>query len=378
MCLSPISVPNPYLGSKNPFDLRCRDTKSARINVPCQECADCKRARQASFVQRAQNMMLDHHCFFATLTYNNEMIPRAVLPDGNELMFADIRDIRLAIKRIRKNNLFTRDFSYLAVSERGGRKGRPHFHVLFFVKKMPGDEYFTLKQLERTMYWALRNEWRRHYGATNGGQYKPLFTYRERWRKGKLERNYDLHYADPASTDKGETSVAYYVTKYVLKTSKRQDKIARFLYARYGKDVLDEFYPIVKDKMLISKHFGCSTETQWRFLKECIAQTRNSPSGLRYNNHVDGWFPMCRYFKKKVRKYFEHTPFGDHVCIKIEPLVEPYDFICSIDATGGPYALPRARTRTEIYKTISDFNRIKSLLNDKYNDDFCLDIDRYY
>ena len=45
---------------------------------------------------------------------------------GYSIRFADVTDVQKMFKRLRKKNAFGRPFRYLAVSELGSKKGRPH------------------------------------------------------------------------------------------------------------------------------------------------------------------------------------------------------------------------------------------------------------
>lgn len=370
MCLSPSSIPNPNRGSKNPFVLRTKDTESARIYVPCRHCAECRKQRQMHLVQRCQAMLLDHHMFFATLTYNNESLPSITSSTGYIYRYADIRHLQLAIKRIRKNNLFTRPFSYLAVSERGSKGGRPHFHVMFFVAREIGDNPIVLKQLEHTMYWSLRNEWRIFTGTRRKTSWKPLFTYKERFHNGRLEKNYDLHYVDPALTTNGIESVAYYVTKYCLKSSPKERRLQQALRLNLSEDEYNDIWSIIRSKFLISKHFGCATEHEWSMLRTFIESSRNNSTGFKFISRSGQTYNLARYYYRTFRTFSQITPFGD-IINERKPIITAHDVICSVDARGGPYVLPRARTRTEINNIIERENRQQVLIFNRDDSYLC-------
>lgn len=125
MCISPIRIKNPNLGMTGP-NAQFKDCVSRFIEVPCGVCADCVASRQMQLVQRLQVESLVNHLFFCTLTYNNECLPVVTTSTGYFIRFADVTDVQKMFKRLRKKNAFGRPFRYLAVSELGSKKGRPH------------------------------------------------------------------------------------------------------------------------------------------------------------------------------------------------------------------------------------------------------------
>lgn len=107
-------------------------------------------------VQRIQMESLYNHIFFGTLTYNDECLP-AINVNDHLIRYADLNHVVLSIKRLRKDKAFGRDFRYFLVSELGTLKGRPHFHCLFLLPKLPKDSYFDCLNLESKIYDTLKN-----------------------------------------------------------------------------------------------------------------------------------------------------------------------------------------------------------------------------
>ena len=174
MCLSPIAIDNPYRVHKQYFrtvetadkssvvkvainqisDDKIYvnnklfasfgyDTESLKIYVPCGRCPVCCALRQSYLVQRVQMMSLDYYIYFATLTYNNESLP-FVNVNGKKIKYADVQDFQNCIRYIRKwCNL--PDFKYLACSEFGSKRHRPHWHCLFFFPKSYFQNDFSIK-----------------------------------------------------------------------------------------------------------------------------------------------------------------------------------------------------------------------------------------
>lgn len=151
MCLSPILVPVTKCGQVH------------YIQVSCGKCLECK-ARYTN----DWKIRLTHHfeatgynAVFFTLTYDEDTVPivtshNAPLFDGRFIEYRQDgrfksgrdgivrtcrkRDVQLMIKRFRERYQRSHDgkrldFTYFICSEYGA-KGRPHYHGIFFGKKM--------------------------------------------------------------------------------------------------------------------------------------------------------------------------------------------------------------------------------------------------
>lgn len=298
------------------------------IDVPCGSCPECARAHQRNFVQRSQMESLWSYDFMATLTYDDEHLPHLVasvplrssspsshdpssysdeyidlsdfglsLPDypycdipfcgfasGDgerfelNMPFADVHDLQLLIKRLRDNVLNLPEFagrklSYLAVSELGSERGRPHFHVIFKVSKLASDfvngvvapiasrhvlKPGVIESLESILYNKVREFWSVNIGSRKNPIYEPRFTFRKKYVNGRLFKNYDLHWVDPLSASKtvGVVDVTYYVTKYALKDNPHEIRRRAFFFSCFDHDVAKYLYRQVRSRLVVSKGFG--------------------------------------------------------------------------------------------------------------------------
>lgn len=342
MCISPVSIPNPNFGNRSALIQRIADTKSSRINVPCCVCSECVQSRQQQIVQRCRTMSLDHYAFFITLTYNPKSLPYYALSNGYSIPYADIKDLQNAFKRIRKAGAISRPFSYLAVTERGSSKGRPHFHVLLFVQKQSSDTSFTPRILESQLWHLFFKEWRRNYGSTRNPDYRPLFDYHRKIVAGKEYKNYDLHYVDPSRTDGGHADVAFYVTKYMLKPSRKEDRLRQALALNLPDDDYEVAWQTIRSKMLISKHFGYSTTLERDYILMQIKNSVMNPKGFQYTTE-QGSFQLARYYRK---------------------FIPAHDFVMNMDISGGPLAVFKRREKTveDISRSLNQHERIKDIL----------------
>lgn len=271
MCLSPNMIPNPNLGVHNAIT-RCQDTVSAYIPVPCGVCAECIATRQASYVQRLQAELMVNLGFYCTLTYNNASMPVLTTSEGYDIRYADVRDLQNMFKRLRKSNAFGSPFRYLAVSELGSKRSRPHFHIIFLLPKPEKYDMNYIRILEKRLFDAVLAEWRRNVAPsvwskkkqcfvpnTRSPEYVPCCTYVRRFVRGKLKTTYDLHYLDPRSDD-GGSSVSYYVTKYMMKPSKRVKDLQIALKCNYDEDEYESIWSVVRPRVVSSLGLGLNAE----------------------------------------------------------------------------------------------------------------------
>lgn len=316
MCVSPIPIKNPNRGATAKLMLQTKDCDSLYMYVPCNVCSECLAKRQMEIVQRARTMCLDHYVFFCTLTYNNVSIPKITTSQGYTIKYVDPSDVQNMHKRIRKGNLFGREYHYFFVSERGSEKGRPHVHGLIFIPKFNFDDKLLPAQLETTVRRVLFKEWRRNYGSTRSPIWKPLFTYKENLVAGRLHRNFDCHYVTAHTTDNGPDDVAFYVTKYILKPSDKERRLQQALRLNLSADEYDDVWKIVRSRCMCSKKFGDLTDFQINHIRKGISISADNPEGLKYYTSNGESQPLARFYRKYVG-------------------VE--DGIKSVQASGGPF-----------------------------------------
>lgn len=322
MCNSPIKISNPYYradhGSSLPVgDARLlHDCSSRYIEVPCGKCSECIRARQNDIVQRVQMESRNSYIFFCTLTYDDAHLPWYIEDDGSfRVAYADFHDLQLLFKRMRNDNVTGRPFRYYAVSERGSKRGRPHFHVLFFIPKYKHDiDCVTPYQIEGVLFDYIKTHWATNIGTRKHPIYEPLFTYKRAYRSGQILTNFDLHYVRPSLDDTCQ-SVAFYVSKYLTKHSKQDRKLRGLLIFKYGIARGLEIYAKVRCRSVQSLSFGLGQLEQRDYIKGLIE------SFIRVSARLDNeypcffsedglkTFPLGRYYRTKFFSYDLSLPF---------------------------------------------------------------------
>lgn len=315
MCLNPVLILNPNYHNDTPLIKRLYDTECQYIRVPCNNCSECLKARQGSLVQRSRTLLVDHYLYFCTLTYNSESLPVIKCSNGYEIPYADISDVQRMFKRIRLNPVMSRPFKYFFVSERGKSRSRPHFHGLIFIRRYKDDDSLFPAQFETSLRKLLFSEWKRNYGSDRVPIWKPLFTYRTKYVGGILYKNFDLHYVVPHSTENGESDVAFYVTKYVLKPNDKERRLQQALRLNLDEDEYNDIWKIVRSRCVCSKGFGSCTESEISLVKSFIHRSKDNPDGFKYYNPDGSVYPLARYYNK---------------------FIDESSAIASVDARGGP------------------------------------------
>lgn len=229
MCLAPIRI---YNQSK-----RLGYGKRFAIEVPCGQCAECKKMQQTEYYFRCYYTVretLDKNGFiyFDTLTYDNDNLPHLSeflddIPKDQDYSCFRLTDYRYFMVRLRrmleyagyqvKDNLKIFLSSEYGTSEKGTH--RPHYHILFFCT-VPG-------LLPMVLSKYVDKAWQK--GRTDGYPWQPS--------------NYVLKHVFGAEWQKDKKylrAICNYVAKYVAKDSsftKVLDKrINILLTKKFGED----------------------------------------------------------------------------------------------------------------------------------------------
>lgn len=345
-CLTPYSKPNPNFGRGHIGINYLKDCDHQMIAIPCGHCPSCVAVKQMYFVQRVQMEAMVNHLFMATLTYNDECLPRFEVGDYS-IPYADRRHLSLMFKRLRNDGVFPRPFRTIAVSEFGGLKGRPHFHVLFMLPKYPGDSFNDCLQIQSQLYPLVLKYWCKNVALTynrkgelvtdrRNPEYVPLCTFVRKIIHGCLRANYDLHYVNAALTSNGISDAAFYVLKYMLKDSDRAVRLQQALHLNYDEDTYRSVWNVVKPGLIDSIGFGLNSH-------------RESSRGKLIHD-------------PKIVSYL-------HDCVKKTPVGSPYPFYFVPD-TGLSFPL------APIYRRVNDIYNVIDAHDIWFNarDDFHVDL----
>lgn len=336
MCVSPITIPNKnrFVDLKRNWDKSVRfpwkDYTAAAIEVPCGHCWQCIRQKQDNMVQRVQLESLKNHFFMCTLTYKPEFLPVHEV-NGYFIRYADSHDVQNMMKMLRKYNAFGIPFRYLAVSELGSKRGRPHFHILFAFPKLyfperkedyiPACEAFASKAQH---YFTVLRYWRKNLGSRRLPEWHNLTEYVEKYVNGHLRKNYDFHYVNPFLTKNGIEDCGYYVLKYMFKPSDRATRLQQALKLNLAPPGCDDAaltlyqkeWNIVRPRYFASVGFGLNAKVDQRLhifepdmelfnnVKRCIDYSRENLDYPAFFNPFTGKQSLVsEYYLKRPELY---------------------------------------------------------------------------
>lgn len=144
--------------------------------IRCGRCEGCRVDKSREWANRLlleKEYYPDDQCWFVTLTYDEDHVPRSAYGDpetgeAQPSMTLSKRDLQLFMKRLRKNaNVPIRFF---ACGEYGPQTMRPHYHVILFGLQLAdlvpygkGEAGFMYYQSNwLTSQWSVRDAPRRH------------------------------------------------------------------------------------------------------------------------------------------------------------------------------------------------------------------------
>lgn len=371
MCVSPVIIKNPNFGLSDKGLGYLKDCTSAYIKVPCGHCLECVRLKQSSWVQRCQMESEYGYPFYCTLTYNNESLPVKEI-NGYKIRFADRSDFKNMVKMLRKDNAFGRPFRFMAVSELGSKKARPHFHALFFLKKLPEDSPYEFMNLESLGFITVLKYWRRNYGSKRNPDWKPLLTFKQYYIGNKLHGTYDFHYVQPLR-DGSQSDVSYYVTKYLFKPSDKTNKLRSAIKLNASSD--EEFKKIwneIKPRCFASLNFGyglydfkvkgstkqsrldkISSLDSFKVLRSSLDRSLcvKNPYPSFYDLYTGKQLPFARYFQNNGNLFtlYDKISFQDNSDLPVDNVV-----------------ISKDRDLPELLRSEDKLLKIRSIINSKY------------
>lgn len=321
MCIRPILIKNPNYLQSCEYLRRTTDVSSQFIRVPCGNCSACRFVKQSSLYQRILLESENSYIFFLTLTYNNESVLHFEIGD-DDFLVAHYSDFQKYIKRLRKVEPFvSRGLRYIVCREYGNKRGRPHWHALLFLRKLPEDLPLVEFEIEKKLKHLCLAEWRRNTGSNRNPVYTNITNYCEKFRRGKLVKNYDLHLV--RQFDGSIDDVLFYVLKYMCKDSKLFKKIKfcldEFHHFEHNKDYYKDLN-LLKPKIWKSVNFGI-TDSSEALIKKMITISRSEGDLSPYFIYKNHRYPLSRYYKSKYMSEDDVLFFADKTYQKFGKIV---------------------------------------------------------
>lgn len=276
MCLHPIPIKNLNKGltNKGKEDPNYyKDCKNTYIGVPCGWCSECIALKQMSYVQRIIEEAQFYEIFMIMYSYNEEMIPR-VKYNGYEFKYADIQDFVKMVKRLRKwkkeenkeHTYLPWDFKYFGVTELGGKRGRPHFHIFIMVSKEVLKCRADCMNAEKTIWKVMLENWQRNVGSTKKPIYKNLCTYTEKWdaKRQIMTRNYDCQWVERNALNNNGEDAVWYMMKYALKDSGKERRRQQALKLNLPQEEYLNAWETIRTRAFYSKYFGLDAREEFK------------------------------------------------------------------------------------------------------------------
>lgn len=350
MCLSPISIKNPYFGLGSVGLNSFHDTLSSRIEVPCGNCPQCIAMRQSFFLQRVQMESLRSHLFMFTLTYNDESLVYTDVGDYH-VAFPFLSDIQNMFKRLRRDGY---KFRVTYTTEYGKRHFRPHYHGILALDKSLGNPY----KLEKQYYKLFFSEWRRNYSDDSfNPDWRPLFT--PVFKHGRCT-TFDFHWIEPVMDH--DNDCAFYVSKYITKYDKRTVRLLQkiSLDMSLSDEEMPYLYKLIKPRCNTSKDFGDWKDPQ---ISSYINKCASRESLFRYPQYYDIYsgkqMPMSPYYGKHVIG-FEHC--YDRL------LASDFSDDMSTNFLRDDSSLDFRQSRDSALKQIDEFERKLSISSNRFGE----------
>lgn len=388
MCFSPITIPNPNYGRQVPW----KDCKSAMLSIPCGYCPQCIAVKQMRLVQRVEMEATKNYLFMATLTYDNEHLPRYLFDDPNNpgsvisVPYADVSHVTHMHKRMRQRNTFGIPFRFFAVSELGSRYGRPHFHILYLFEKSHFSDPFDLAELrsfEQKHYFDVFNNWQVNVGDDKFPVYENLSRYvvkPDRRSRSGFKSTYDFHFVYEPDSPGGIADVAFYVLKYMLKPSPRAVKLQQAIKMNHSPEVYKESWSVIKPRYFKSLGFGFNGKADPRHRKSYTPDSDILDyvrSGVKSSLDSRSEFPL--FFSPSSGQSFPLAPFyKDNPNVMSEQTLLEFWLQHNPDEfTKKQIAYDPARMKSDYFKSsklFEDFVRHNQQADDNSSDVFFNDL----
>lgn len=352
MCLSPLTIKNPYFEMGKGFSYKLRDgtvkqhnfrkslnflrnTHDTHIQVPCGHCSQCVSMRQMWFVQRVQMESFRSHLFMLTLTYQDSALHYTDCGDYH-IAYPDYTDVQKMLKRIRKR---VNGLRYWFVSEYGTKSFRPHFHAILALDKDLNKE--SVINLEQTLQKVFMSEWKRNYGSKRNPLYKPLCKF---VRKGN-KSTFDLHHIEPLLNHDNDCS--FYIAKYICKYDSRIYKLMQkiLLDNSITPEQSSELLSLLKPRSVMSKDFG---DYNYPLIKDYILK------GLKSSDQLPQYFDIYSGRSSLLSPYYRKhlLPTSWYINRYIKYSEDMYSYM--------------PEDVTTIYDTVLDSNKAQ-YLQDKFD-----------
>ena len=179
-----------------------------KVPIPCGKCIGCRMDYSRQWANR-MIMELDHYhgkAVFATLTYDEEHVPKVFECDENGEITDKVRsltlskrDAQLFLKKLRSRKKFEdREIRFYLSGEYGEHTLRPHLHCILFgigLDDFPDLEPFRINELKQQTYISdeFADIWSNGFIVLSGVSWETM-AYVSRYVQKKANATNDLFY----------------------------------------------------------------------------------------------------------------------------------------------------------------------------------------
>lgn len=150
--------------------------------IPCRKCIGCRLDYSKEWANRGYlESLKNKHNYFVTLTYDDDNIKILdEITTKNGITFTNngewngvliqehftkfIHDIRQIMQREYNKT----EIKFMGCGEYGGKKQRPHYHIILFNCPLPVDSFYKPRIINKEIYWQnkiIERAWK--YGISN-------------------------------------------------------------------------------------------------------------------------------------------------------------------------------------------------------------------
>lgn len=186
--------------------------------------------------------------------------------------------------------------------------GLINFHVLWFLPKYEGETFSDGLSLNSKLYDVIKKNWSINVGSKRSPVYEPLFTYHQKFYRGKLFSNYDTHFVVPNLTSSGNSSVAFYACKYLFKSSPKEERLRSAFKLNMDSDEYLTSWDLVRSRSIMSTSFGLggshNRELIKSYIKRCVSfSDRSLHYPQFFNPDTNQVFPLARFYKSNAELF---------------------------------------------------------------------------
>lgn len=255
MCVSPIYIKNKSKGlhsvpdkifNKDIGDISFLFDDKNSLAVPCGKCTECKEARLNHYLDPCIYYSKDYFPFLLSCSIKEKFIKYLY-----GVSYADTSYVNRFFRNLVINGVIPNDYHYVGVTERGSKRGRPHFHFILFIPKSfviskvgklnRSDEFYVTEFARKyvKLFWQSYSV---NVGTRKNPFYVQICDYVVRGNK----RSFSL---DGIS---GRMDKALY---YTLKYNFKQSDYVLIPDEIFGTNLAKQFYNTVRNKILMSRSF---------------------------------------------------------------------------------------------------------------------------